>query len=106
MPAEEITAAVLFYSNYVLAAVAAFLAVMLYLRHRSCGWLVLACAFLSPFYFLVMRKIHGQPLLTYYSAGPVVNGLATVNYNWKLPTFYAAMTIGLFLIKRDGSKKQ
>ncbi|HZV36128.1 MAG TPA: hypothetical protein VFB72_16245 [Verrucomicrobiae bacterium] len=93
MSAEEIIAAVLFYANYILSAIAVILAVMLYRRSRNCGWLVLACAFLSPFVFLGWRLIQREHVLA-------------IQYNWRFPCFYAAMVAGLLLIKRDGPKKQ
>lgn len=90
---DETIAAFLFYSNYVLSAIAVTLAVLLYRRNRNCGWLVLAVAFFSPFAILGWRIMHGDHVM------------AGLRSNWRFPCFYAAMVVGLLLIKRDGPKK-
>ena len=97
----EAIAATLYFSNYVLSAIAVSLAVILFLRHRNCGWLILAGAFSSPFAFLLMRLYSGNPLLTYKAIGPVVNGAASVTYRYDIPGFYLAVVVGLLFFIRD-----
>jgi len=97
----EAIAATLYFSNYLLSAIAVSLAVTLFRRHRNCGWLILAGAFTSPFIFLLMRWFSGHPLFTYKSVGPVINGVTTVTYRWDIPGFYLAVVIGLLFFVRD-----
>jgi hypothetical protein len=101
MTFEEIIAAVLFYSNFVLAATAVSLSVVLFRHYRNCGWLIMACAFSSPFVFLLLRVAHDMPLLTYRSMGSDVNGVAQVTYTWRFPGFYFAVVAALLFLIRD-----
>ena len=102
----EILAAILFFSNFALSATAAILAVMLFRHYRYCGWLVLAVAFLSPFGFLLLRLLHGRPLLTYRSYGPVVDGVAQLTYRLEIPGFYMVVVAGLLLLIRDARRNK
>lgn len=96
----ETIAAILFFSQFVLAAVAVGLSVALFRHHRQFGWLLLAAAFCSPFVSILLRWMHGMPLLTYYQYGPQVNGVQTVIINWRIPGFYLLVVAGLVLLLR------
>ncbi len=74
---------------------------MLFRHYRQIGWLLLAVAFLSPFAFLVLRLVHGLPLLTYRSQGPIVNGLAQVTIHYDIPGFYLLVVAALVWLWRD-----
>jgi hypothetical protein len=100
MTSEEIIAAVLFYSNYVLAAIAIYLCVMLFRNYRNFGWLLLGCAFLFPFIFLAMRAALGRPLLTYRRYGTPIDGVPTLVVNWEFPGFYLIVVAALLLLLR------
>jgi hypothetical protein len=100
----EIIAPILYFSNFVLSAIAVSLAVMLFRHYRQVGWLLLAVAFLSPFIFLVLRLVHGQPLLTYRSFGPVVNGVAELKLRYDIPGFYMLVVAALLLLIRDARR--
>ena len=102
----EILAAILHFSNFVLSATAAVLAVTLFRYYRHCGWLLLAVAFLSPFGFLLLRLLHGRPLLTYRSHGPVVDGVAQLTYRLEFPGFYMLVVAGLLLLIRDARRSK
>jgi len=102
----EILAAILHFSNFVFSATATILAVMLFRQARHCGWLLLAIAFLSPFGFLLLRIVHGRPLLTYRSYGPVVDGVAQLNYRLEFPVFYMMVVAALLLLIRDARRNK
>jgi hypothetical protein len=97
----ELIAAILYFSNYALSAIAVSLAVILFRRYRNCGWLILAGAFTSPFLFLLMRWFSGHRLFSYKTVGPVVDGAASVTYHYDIPGFYLAVVIGLLFFIRD-----
>jgi hypothetical protein len=63
--------------------------------------LFLAAAFSSPFAFLLLRAVQGEPLFGYKRIGPVVNGVLQVTYRWRIPGFYLLVVVGLFLLMRD-----
>jgi hypothetical protein len=102
----EILAAIAYFSNFALSASAAVLAFMLFRRSRHCGWLPLGVAFLSPFGFLLLRLLHGRPLLTYRVYGPVVDGVAQLTYRVEIPGFYMAVVAGLLLLIRDARRNK
>ena len=102
----EILAAILFFSNFALSATAAILAAILFRHYHYCGWLVLAVAFLSPFGFMLLRLLHGRPLLTYRSYGPVVDGVAQLNYHLEIPGFYMVVVAALLLLIRDARRNK
>ncbi len=102
----ELLAAILYFSNFAFSATAAILAVMLFRHYRHCGWLVLAVAFLSPFGFLLLRIVHGRPLLTYRSYGPVVDGMAQLKYHLEFPCFYMVVVAALLLLIRDAKRSK
>jgi hypothetical protein len=102
----EILAAILELSNFAFSATAAILAVLLFRHYRHCGWLVLAVAFLSPFGFMLLRLLHGRSLLTYRSYGPVVDGVAQLNYRMEIPGFYMVVVAGLLLLIRDARRNK
>ena len=102
----EILAAILYFSQFALSATAAVLAVMLFRHYRYCGWLLLAVAFLSPFGFLLLRFLHGRPLLTYRSYGPAVDGLAQLTYRLEIPGFYIVVVAALLLLLRDARRNK
>jgi len=99
-------AASLFFSNFAFSATAATLAVMLFRQSRHCGWLLLAVAFLSPFGFLLLRMLHGRPLLTYRSYGPVVHGVGQLTYRLEIPGFYMVVVAALLLLIRDARRNK
>ena len=102
----EILAAILYFSNLLLSATAAVLAVMLFRHYRHCGWLLLAAAFLSPFGFLLLRLVHGRPLFTYISTGSDANGLAHAPIRYDIPGFYMVVVAGLLLLIRDARRNK
>ena len=102
----KILAAILHFSNFALSATAAIFAVMLFRHYRHCGWLVLAVSFLSPFGFLLLRIVHGRPLLTYRSYGPVVDGAVQLNYRLEFPVFYMMVVAALLLMIRDARRNK
>jgi hypothetical protein len=97
----EIIAAILFVSRFVLAAIAVSLCIMLFRHYRHIGWLVLGSSFLTPFLFSLFRFVQGRPLLTYRTSGPVVDGVARLNYRLEFPIFYLVVVIALFLLIRE-----
>jgi hypothetical protein len=98
----EAIAAVLFFANFALSAIAVSLSVMLFRQHRQIGWLLLAVDFLWPFFTLLLRLVHGMPLLTYRTGfGPVVNGVAQNTIHWQFPGFYMIVVAALLLLSRD-----
>jgi hypothetical protein len=97
----EIIAAILYFSNFLLSAMAVSLAVMLFRHHRNFGWLVLAAAFSSPFAFLLMRLVSGHPLFTYRILGPAVSGAGQVTYRIEIPGFYILVVAALLLLTRN-----
>jgi hypothetical protein len=102
----EILAAILYFSNFALSATAAILAVMMFRHYRYCGWLLLAVAFLSPFDFLLLRFLHGRPLLTYRSYGPAINGVTQLSYHLEIPCFYIVVVVALLLLIRDARRNK
>jgi hypothetical protein len=103
----ENLAAISYFANFALSATATFLAFKLFRRYRHCGWLMLGVAFLSPFGFLLLRLLHGRPLLTFRSYGPAVNGVAQLTYRVEIPWFYMVVVAGLLSLYRDArSNKQ
>lgn len=100
----EAVAAILFISQFVLSAIAASLAVVLFRHSRSVGWLLLAVAFLSPFAFLLLRLAHGLPLLTYHSYGRAANGALQVTVRYDIPGFYILVVVALFLLLREARR--
>jgi hypothetical protein len=102
----EIIAAISYFSNFAFSAAAAILAVMLFRHYRHCGWLLLAAAFLWPFYTLLLRLINGRPLLTYRSIGSDINGAAQVTYHWQIPGFYMLVVAALILLIRDARRSK
>jgi hypothetical protein len=102
----EILAAILYFSNFALSGTAAILAVMLFRHYRYCGWLVLATAFLSPFGILLLRLLHGRPLLAYRSFGPVADGAGQLTYHLEIPGFYILVVAALLLLIRDARRNK
>jgi hypothetical protein len=102
----EILAAILHFSNFAFSASAAILAVMLFRHYRHFGWLLLAVSFLTPFWFLLLRIVQGRPLLTYRSSGPVVDGVAQLNYHLEFPVFYMMVVAALLLLIRDARRSK
>ena len=98
--ALETVAAVLFFLDYALSATAVVLCVVLYRLYRQMGWLVLGVAFLWPFGVLLLRIVHGSPLLTYRSMGTDHYGVAELTYNWRFPGFYVVVVIALLMLIR------
>ena len=100
----ELSAGVLFFLNYVLAAVAVVLCVVLFRHYRRMGWLVLGAAFLTPFFFASLRLAHGLPFLTYRSYGITPAGSAQVWYRFDIPGFYLIVVVALALLVRDARR--
>lgn len=100
----EIIPAILFFSNYALAAIAIGLSIVLYRHYHQAGWLVLGAAFLSPYIFLALRLIHGQSLLTYRTIRPGTDGIPVVTYNMEIPGFYLITVAGLLLLIREARR--
>jgi hypothetical protein len=107
MSLEEIVAAILYFSNYVLGVVAMYFCVVLFRRYRNIGWLVLGSSFLYPFVYLAMRIAAHRRLLTYRIVGTTSGGLASVTYNYEVPGFLILAVAALCLLARDtrGSNK-
>lgn len=85
-------------SRYLFAALAVALCIMLFRRERQFGWLLVSVAFIPSFYALLMRAIHGRPLLTYMSSGTSPEGFARIGYRVDFPIFYLVAIIGLYLL--------
>ena len=94
----EIIAIISQLSQYIFAALAVIFCVVLYRRQRQFGWLLVSVAFIQPFYALILRAIHGRPLLTYMTVGSTSGGLQTVSYRIDFPFFYIVAIIGLYLL--------
>lgn len=97
----EIIAAILYFSNFLLSAVSASFAALLFRRHRQVGWLLLGVSFLWPFFSLAIRALHGHRLFPYHSEGSDSNGVAHVTYYWQIPGFYMLVVVALLLLIRD-----
>jgi hypothetical protein len=97
----EILAAILYFSNFALSAIAVCLAVVLFRRFRNCGWLFLAGAFTTPYIFLLLRFFSGHRLFTYKTVGAGVNGVTAVAIHYDFPGFYLAVVIGLLFLVRN-----
>jgi predicted membrane metal-binding protein len=100
----EILAAILYFSNFVLSLTVMVLAIMLFRHYRHCGWLLLAAAFLSPFWYFLLRLVHGRPLFSYISTGSDVNGLAHETIRYEIPGYYMIVVAGLLLLIRDARR--
>jgi hypothetical protein len=100
----EVVAAILFFSNYVLVAIAVGLCIGLFRLHRQWGWLVLGVAFLWPFGALLLRLAHGMPFLTYRTVGTNHYGVAQLTYHWQFPGFYLVVVVALLLLMRDARR--
>ena len=100
----EAIAAILYFSQFVLSAIAASLSIVLFRHYRNVGWLLLAVAFLSPFWFLLLRIVHGQPFFTYRTYGPAVNGIPTLTIRYDIPGFYMLVVVALLLLLRDARR--
>jgi hypothetical protein len=83
-------------STYLFALLAVILCIVLFRRQRQFGWLLVSVVFIQPFYALLMRAVHGQPLLTYKLVGVAPDGHQTVNVDF--PFFYIVAIIGLYLL--------
>jgi len=101
----EIFAAFLFFSNYALAAASVFFCLRLFRQSRNYGWLFLAGAFITPFFFAFARTAHGLPLLNYRSYVLDAQGRPKMSVNLDFPCFYLAVALGLWLILRAARKK-
>ena len=102
----EIIAAVLFFSNFALSVIAASLAVMLFRHHRQNGWLLLAVAFLCPFFTLLLRLVNGFALLNYRSVGSNAAGQAQEILHYNFPGFYLVVVAALLLLLRDARRSK
>ena len=100
MTMAEVTAASLCVLNYILAAVALGLCVSLFRKAKSVGWLFLGLLFIEPFYFLVLRALHGRHLLQYKTYSYPQPGTMEVHLNYDAPLLYISAVIGLLLLRR------
>ena len=94
----EIIAIISQLSYYIFGALAVVLCVVLFRRQRQFGWLLVSVAFIQPFYALLMRAIHGRPLLTYMTVGRSPEGFQQISYRIEFPVFYIVAIIGLYLL--------
>lgn len=97
----EIIAVSLYFSNFLLSAIAAFLAMLLFRRYHEAGWLLLAVSLLGPFLSLLLRAVHGQQLFPYRTVGSKENGVIHVIYYWHFPGFYTLVVVALLLLIRS-----
>ena len=101
----ELTAGVLFFSNYLLAATSVLLCVLLYRHYRRCGWLVLGGAFMTPLFLLCNRIAHGWPVLTYRQySGQDPDHAVRVTYHFDIPSYYLVVVLALWLLLRAARK--
>ncbi len=103
----DLTAKFFFLSNFVLAGISVGLCIALFRQRREIGWLLLGTAFLYPFLTALLRVLQGRHFFTYISHGPVVNGVAQINYNLEFPWFYLLVVLGLVMLwsaRRPGNQ--
>ena len=91
--------------HYVLAVLAIYFCVTLFRRSRACGWLLVSAVFLEPFFLLVMRVIHGRPLLAYKTTSLGADGIMQISYRMDFPFCYIVAVVGLFMLVRESQKK-
>ena len=87
-----------------MAILAIYFCITLFRRHGACGWLLLGAVFLEPFVLLIMRAIHGHPLLTYKTMSAGSDGIGVISYKVDFPVLYIISVIGLFLLVRQSQK--
>jgi hypothetical protein len=87
-------------SVYALSLLAVALCVMLFRRSQQPAWLLVSVVFIQPICALVMRVIHGRPLLHFMSAQVTPDGLQQIRYTVEFPVFSLVAIIGLYLLVR------
>jgi hypothetical protein len=91
--------------RYVLSILAVYFCITLFLRRRALGWLLVSALFLEPFLLLVMRAIHGRPLLAYKTVSAGSDGVMQASYHMDFSFLYLVAVIGLFMLVRGSQKK-
>ena len=68
------------------------------------GLAILAASFLWPFFTLLLRFFHGQPLFQYEGWATAADGAVQLKIYWQFPGFYVLVTAGLLLLIRAGRR--
>jgi TRAP-type mannitol/chloroaromatic compound transport system permease small subunit len=87
-------------SVYALSLLAVALCVTLFRRSQQPAWLFVSVVFIQPLCALVIRAIHGRPLLHFMSAQVSPDGLQRIRYTVEFPVFSLVAIIGLFILVR------
>ncbi|HZF01922.1 MAG TPA: hypothetical protein VE344_08510 [Methylomirabilota bacterium] len=85
-------------SYYVFAFLAVALCVILFRHYHQFAWLLVSVAFVQPFWVLLMRIIHGRPLLYYITMTTAPDGSLKTGYRVEFPVFYIVAIIELYLL--------
>jgi hypothetical protein len=65
--------------HFVMAILALYFCVTLFLRQHAYGWLLLGAGFLEPFVLLLMRAVRGRSLLAYKTVSSSADGIMQVS---------------------------